>query len=272
MTGSTHQRPSTELVEIAWRWFFLSFCVVVVLGVALVVGDAVRVGARESAAFSSRSLPMILMAAFSLFRRYQLILENSLWVVLAAVAVFWILGGALLQAWLTGRRLLPLAALRTLALAAGSAAVFSGVVVILAVSTRKQAPGASLGLVSLFSLVVYGCWRWTSLLIGVLSYAPDLRRGWAAFVAHGPTLALAAATNSTLKWLAMFVVSVTATGAALVVPRNAPWLVLGVFVFWLLAMLSVSGFFAARLKARIAAPSEGAEVALSPGSHSFPAA
>lgn len=260
------------MVEIAWRWFFLSFCVVVLLGVAMVVGDAVRVGSRESAALNSRSLPMMLMAAFSLFRRYQLVLQNSLWVVLAAVAIFWILGGAVVQAWITGRRLLPLAGLRTLALAAGSAAVFSGVVVILAVSTRKQAAGASLGLVSLFSLVVYACWRWTSLLIGVLSYAPDLRRGWTAFVAHGPSLALAAATNSTLKWLAMFAVSVSAAGVAMVLPRNAGWLVLAVFIVWLLAMLAISGFFAARLKDQMASPSEGAAVTISPGSHSFPAA
>jgi len=252
-------RPNSSLVEIAWRWFFLSFCVVVLLGVAMVVGDAVRVGTRESAAFSSRNLPMVLMAAFSVFRRYQFVLEGSLWIVLAAVAVFWILGGALVQAWLTGRRLLPLAVLRTLALAAGSAAVFSGLVVILAVSTRKQGPGTSLGLVSLFSLVVYACWRWTSLLIGVLTFAPDLRRGWASFVAHGPSLALAAATNSTLKWLTMFAVCVTAAGAALVVPRNAPWLVLGVFIFWLLAMLSVSGFFAARLKDQMASLSTSIE-------------
>ncbi len=266
------RRPSTAAVEIAWRWFFLSFCVVVLLGVGLVVGDAVRVGARESAALSSRNLPMILLAAASLFRRYQLILENSVWVVLAAVAVFWIIGGAVVQAWLTGRRMLPLAGLRTLAFAAGSAALFSGIVVILAVSTRKQPPGAALGLVSLFSLVVYACWRWTSLLIGVLSYAPNVRRGWATFVAHGPSLALAAATNSTLKWLAMFAVSVTATGAALVVPRNAGWVVLAVFIFWMLAMLSISGFFAARMKEQMAAPSEGAPVTFSPGSHSFPAA
>lgn len=257
------RHPSTAAVEIAWRWFFVSFCVVVLLGVALVVGDAVRVGARESAALSSRNLPMILLAAASLFRRYQLILENSVWVVLAAVAVFWILGGALVHAWLTGRRLLPLAVLRTLALAAGSAAMFSGVVVILAVSNRNQPAGASLGLVSLFSLVAYSCWRWTSLLIGVLSYAPDLRRGWTAFVANGPSLALAAATNSTLKWLAMFAVSVTATGAFLALPRNAGWLVLGVFTFWLLAMITVSGFFAARLKDQMASTTPMERLSLS---------
>jgi hypothetical protein len=252
-------------VEIAWRWFFLSFCVVVMLGVAMVVGDAVRVGARESSALTSRNLPMVLMATFSLFRRYQLVLEGSLWIVLAAVAVFWILGGSLVHAWLTGRRLLPLAVLRSLALVAGTAAVFSGVVMIVAVSAQKQAPGTSLGLVSLFSLVVYGCWRWTSLLIGVLTYAPDVRRGWASFVAHGPALALAAATNSTLKWVAMFAVSVSAAAAAMAIPRNAGWLVPGVFIFWLLAMLSVSGFFAARLKDQLATsttPIEGHSMSL----------
>jgi hypothetical protein len=191
-------------------------------------------------------------------------LQGTLWVVAGAVALFWIVGGAVIQQWLTGRRLLPLAVLRTLALAAGSAALFSGLVVILAVSARRQPPGSSLGLVSLFSLVAYGCWRWTSLLLGVLSYAPGLRQGWAAFVAHGPHLALAAATNSTLKWLSMFAVSVAAAGASLALPRNAPGLAFTLVVLWLLAMVTISGFFAARMKDHLAAPSGEAAPNLRP--------
>lgn len=253
MKGVVPPRPTSATVEIAWRWFLLAFCVALLAALAMVAGDAVRLRPSDALAFRSRSLVMMVPAIVGLFRRYQVILEGLLWVAGSAVAVLWIVGGAAVTARLTGRRLWFLAGLRALALAAGLAAILSCVAVIAAVGSSREPQNISLGLVSLFSLVVYACWRWTSLLLGVLTYAPDLRQGWTAFVAHGPALALHAATNSTLKWLSMFATTVAAMGVLLLLPRSGPqWPVLALFVVWVLAVISVSGLFAAQLKEQMA--------------------
>jgi hypothetical protein len=258
-------------VEIAWRWFLLAFCVAVLAGLTLVAGEAVRLRPNEVLVLRSRNLVLIITVLLGVFRRYQVILENLLGVAAAAAALLWVVGGALVMARLTGRKFLVLAGLRVAALAVGSAALFSCLAVIAAVSSR-QPQQTSLGLVSLFSLVVYGCWRWTSLLLGVLSYAPDLRRGWAGFVACGPDLALTAATNSTLKWLSMFAVTVAAAGGFVALPRNgSQWPAAALLVFWLLAVIAISGFFAAGLKNQLAAPAAETELELSAGSRTFPA-
>ena len=96
-------------VEIAWRWFLLAFCAALLAGLTLVAGDAVRLRPNEALAFHSRNLLLIVTVLLNVLRRYQVILQDLLWVSAAAVAVLWVFGGGVLVARLAGRRLLAVA-------------------------------------------------------------------------------------------------------------------------------------------------------------------
>jgi hypothetical protein len=248
-------------LEIAWRWFFLVFSIAVVTGVAFMAQDAVRLRAAESSALRSGNLAWMIAGAWSFFRRYPSLMESALLVMAAAISGFWILGGAALRAAARrGRTFLELVLLRALALGAGTAAVFACLAVIMTVTAKRLPPGPSAMLVSLFSLVVYLSWRWVSLLLAVLENAPSLSAGSATFVRSGPWLFLTAASNSTLKGLAVFVA--TAPAAALVaalarLPGRHGTLELAVVGAWLVSLACISGYFAARLRDKISDQIEG---------------
>lgn len=249
-------------LEIAWRWFFLVFSIAVVTGVAFLAQDAVRLRAAESSALRSGNLAWMIAGAWSFFRRYPSLMESALLVMAATISGFWILAGAALRAAQAGRgrTFLELVLLRTIALGAGTAAVFACLAVIMTVTARRLPPGPSAVLVGLFSLVVYLSWRWVSLLLVVLENAPSLPAGSAAFVRSGPWLFLTAASNSTLKGLAVFVA--TAPAAALVaalarLPGRHGTLELAVVGAWLVSLACISGYFAARLRDKISGEIEG---------------
>jgi hypothetical protein len=162
----------------------------------------------------------------------------------AILAGFWILGGALVRAIFFRRRLILMLLLRAMALLAGSVAVAMSFQVVIAIGGSGWPLQVSMGLVSLFSLAMYGCWRWISLLLAVIEDAGGWRDGWHAFVRLGFGLAVTAATNSTLKW---FFLAVTALPGLWLLQRGL-WTVA---VFWAPLPVGVSGYFAAKLKESI---------------------
>src|ERR1039458_7751924 len=85
----------------------------------------------------------------------------------AILAGFWILGGAVVRTIFFGRRLVMTLLLRGTALLAGSAAVVMSFQVVIAIAHSGWPLRVSMGIVSLFSLAMYGCWRWISLLLAV---------------------------------------------------------------------------------------------------------
>jgi hypothetical protein len=149
-----------------------------------------------------------------------------------------ILGGAIVRAIFFHRRLILMLLLRAIALLAGSAAIFVSFQFVMSISRSGWPLEVSMGLVSLFSLAMYGCWRWISLLLAVVEDAGGWRDGWHAFAHLGLGLAITAATNSTLKW---FFLAVSALPGLWLLQRG----------FWTIAALwaplpvGVSGYFAA---------------------------
>jgi hypothetical protein len=101
-----------------------------------------------------------------------------------------------------------------------------------------------MGLVSLFSLAMYSCWRWISLLLAVVEDSGGWCDGWQAFVRLGLGLAIAAATNSTLKWFFLFVTTLP----GLWMLQRGLWTVAAL---WAPLPVGVSGYFAARLRESI---------------------
>ena len=245
-------RRNTVALEIAWRWFFLVFTIVVVAGVAIVAQDAVRLRPNEGAAFRSRNLFWMAAAALSLFRRYQPVMESSLLVVVVTGGGFWVLAGAAVRAALYARQFLALLILRTVSLVAGAAALFSCLAVILAVTRWRQPLGLSAALVSAFSMLVYFCWRWISLLLAVLESAPSLVLGWETFASQLPRLAVAAAINSTLKWLALAAATLPLAALVAALPIRYWSVELLAAGVWLVALTLISGYFGARLRDQIA--------------------
>jgi hypothetical protein len=235
--------------EIAWRVFFVLFAIAVVLGVAAVAGDAIRLRPQEAAAMRTRSPALMLFSLLSVYLRYQRMLSSSVLVIAATLAGFWVLGGAVLRAVRRERPLLPVLLLRFAALGAGSAACTACVWLVMAVAERRFGPASSVAVVALFSVSVYGCWRWVSLLLVVTESAGSWRAGWRAFVRHGPALALEAASNSTMKWILQAAVTLPAILAAAGSPR--PGSRLAIAGLWALAMAMISGYFAARLRDRL---------------------
>jgi len=156
----------------------------------------------------------------------------------------WILGGALLRAATLHRPLLLLIVIRMLSFAAGSAAVAICLQLVFSIARSGWPFHVSMGITSLFSLALYGCWRWVSLLLAVVEDSAGWSRGWHRFVHTGPDLALAAATNSTLKWFFLAITALpgvwfwqhglrAATGA------------------WAAVPVGVSAYFAVRLRESI---------------------
>ena len=162
----------------------------------------------------------------------------------AILAGFWILGGAIVRTIFFGRRLSTMLLLRGIALLAGSAAVVMSFQVVTAIARSGWPLQISMGLVSLFSLAMYGCWRWISLLLAVVEDAGGWRDGWHAFVRLGFGLAITAATNSTLKWF--FLAAAALPGLWLW--QRGLW---SVAALWAPLPVGVSGYFAAKLRENI---------------------
>jgi hypothetical protein len=163
---------------------------------------------------------------------------------IAILAGFWILGGAMVRAIFFRRSLILMLVLRAIALAAGSAAVVVSYQLVMSIAHSGWPLEVSMGLVSLFSLAMYGCWRWISLLLAVVEDSGGWRDGWHAFVRLGFGLAITAATNSTLKW---FFLAVTALPGLWMLQRGL-WMVAA---FWAPLPVGVSGYFAAKLRENI---------------------
>ena len=251
---STGERNSLA-VEIAWRWLFLVFALAVTAGVGLVSLDAVRLGPGDLAVFRSRNLFWMVLAVSRLFRRHQEALAGSLVVLAVTLGGFWVLAGAAVRAACYGRRLLWLVALRAASLVAGSAALFSCLAMILEVAGWcRPSWGGHVGpplqvlLVGAFCLAVYLCWRWVSLLLAVLETAPGLSEGWQAFAASVPELAMASATNSTLKWLVLAAVTMPPAVVMAALPADLWRVKLAALGLWVLVFLLVSGYFGVRLR------------------------
>ncbi len=253
------EKPTSTWLEIAWRWAFLTFAICVLAGMALLTMDAVRLRGNEVAALRSRHPVWVLMALLSLLTRYPAVLGGALKVVLATLAGFWVLAGAAARSYAFGRSFRDLVLLRSISLVAGSGAIAACWAVIMAVSVRRLPPGVSMAVVSLFSLATYFSWRWISLLLAVLEGSSGWAEGWRNFVAAGPSLALNAATNSTLKWVAL--AAVTGPSVLLLLAlAGRGWrgiLAWAVGFGWLLAASSISGYFAAYLKLRISEQVKG---------------
>jgi hypothetical protein len=162
----------------------------------------------------------------------------------AILAGFWILGGAVVRSIFFGRRLMMTLLLRAIALLAGSAAVMMSFQLVIAIAHSGWPLQVSMGLVSLFSLAMYGCWRWISLLLAVVEDAGGWLDGWQTFVHLGFGLAIAAATNSTLKW---FFLAVSALPGLWMLQRGL-W---AVAALWAPLPVGVSGYFAAKLRESI---------------------
>jgi hypothetical protein len=163
---------------------------------------------------------------------------------LMIVAAFWIVAGAVVRAAVFHRRLVLLLLLRTVSFAAGSAAVFASLQMVMAIARGGWPSQMSMAMASLFSLTVYCAWRWISLLVAVLEETGDWVVGWQAFVRMGSELALEAATNSTVKW---FFLAITALPAVLLWRANLRWSA----VTAMTVPIGTSGYFAARLKRNI---------------------
>jgi hypothetical protein len=163
---------------------------------------------------------------------------------MAILVGFWILGGAIVHTFFFGRRLILILLLRGVALLAGSAAVVMSFQVVMAIAHSGWPLQVAMGLVSLFSLAMYGCWRWVSLLLAVVEDSGGWLGGWHAFVRLGSGLAVMAATNSTLKW---FFLAVSALPGLWLLQRG-PWTVA---VLWAPLPVGVSGYFAAKLRESI---------------------
>ncbi len=234
------------------------FALAVAAGVGLVSLDAVRLGPGDLAAFRSRNLFWMVLAASRLFRRYQEALAGSLVVLAVALGGFWVLAGAAVRAACYGRRLLRLVALRAASLGAGSAALFSCLAMILEAAGWRRGfsggrppqagPPLQILLVGAFCLAVYFCWRWVALLLAVLETAPGLSEGWQAFAASLPELAMASATNSTLKWLSLAALTVPPAAVMAALPLELWGVKLLALGLWALAFLFVSGYFGVRLR------------------------
>jgi hypothetical protein len=162
----------------------------------------------------------------------------------AILAGFWILGGAFVRTIFFHRRLILMLPLRAIALLAGSLAVMMSFQVVMSIGHSGWPLQVSMGIVSMFSLAMYGCWRWISLLLAVIEDAGGWRDGWQAFVRLGFGLAVTAATNSTLKW---FFLAATALPGVWLLQRGM-WTVAA---FWAPLPVGVSGYFAARLRESI---------------------
>jgi hypothetical protein len=160
------------------------------------------------------------------------------------LAGFWILGGALVRAISFGRSLLMMLLLRSAALIAGSSAVVLSYQMVMMIARSGWPLQVSMGIVSLFSLAMYGCWRWLSLLLAVIEDAGGFADGWHAFVRLGLGLAVTAATNSTLKW---FFLAMAAMPGLWFLQRGL-WMVAAL---WAPLPVGVSGYFAAKLRESI---------------------
>jgi len=163
---------------------------------------------------------------------------------LVLLAGFWIVGGALWRALVLRRDLLILLLLRALSLAAGAAAVVVSYQVVMTSARSGWPLQVSVGIVSLFSLAVYGCWRWISLLLPWWKDAGDWVRGWHLFVRMGTELAMTAATNSTLKWFFLAVAALPGVWFW----QHGLWTLA---VIWSPLPIGVSGYFAAKLRESI---------------------
>ena len=214
--------PWRVIVEIAWR-------LTLVLVVVLVLNALPRAPGFARLPLTPRSFPLRVPPS------------NTAIMLLAA---FWIVGGALVRALVLNRSLLRLLVLRTLSLAAGTVAVAVCYQMVVTTARSGWPMHRSVGLVSLFSLAVYGSWRWISLLLAVVEDAGNWGAGWRAFVRSGSDLAMTAATNSTLKW---FFLAVAALPAVWLWQRGM-W---GAATIWSPLLVGVSGYFAAKLKESI---------------------
>ncbi len=162
----------------------------------------------------------------------------------AIIAAFWILAGAALRAAVLNRGFLRLLGMRMISFVAGAAAALLSLQMVVTIARGAWPLHLSMGIVSLFSLAVYGCWRWVSLLLLMVEETGGWRAGWQSFVHTGPHLALAAATNSTIKWFFLTLAAMP----AMALWRNAVWTGLGITA---VASIAISGYFAARLREAI---------------------